>query len=285
MAVSIKQLLGNETIPSMKLIINQNLTSLAAAINSIGDIVNVDDKSLSTIKSLQLLTGTVNTPNPNTTNFTTNASANIGGHLIVGYTITATSSELSNAGASALKIQAGSLDLLSAESVINNNGGLVNKGKFVDSGISSIFRANQLANYTGGEGGVSHYEVIDNKKVGQLSVNKSSVLLLDFSTFTVNNANLNIRHLKLLTDNIQAGHRLNLIVILNEELAAYGVQILGTNIAFPNNSVGTNDSSVAIFLKHSYMSVNFIFYNNTWIYLNSYSTSDLLPKIAARDMN
>jgi len=269
MSIQVKSIIGKDTIASSRTTINENFTALANAIDTVSTIVDTDTNTLQSIKSLTLVDGTTNTPNPNSINLKTNASAVIDGHLTVGNTIKATSAELSKASGVALKINAGDVNLLSAESTIKNYGGIENQGKFVNTGLSSTFTANALASYSGGEGGVNYYEVDGSETIGHISATKSSAILMDFSGWDGGNATKNVRRVKLLTTNIQNGHTLKLIFILNTSLEGYnGVFIESTNVTIPGAL-----STAYIKIAKTYQTADFIFYNGSWIYLNPTGTT------------
>jgi len=277
MSVTPKTILGSDTLSGSRITLNENFTTLSDAINAIGTIVNTDEQSIQTIKSLTLVDGTIDTPNPNSTNLSTNASGNIGGNLTVGYDISASSLSLNNAGSTALSINTGDLDILSANSMINNSGGMKNAGSFIMSGITNIFRANLLSNFTGGEGGTNYYDSIGATYVGQITAANNSVMLIDMSSYNNSVSAESVRHFKLLTDGIANGHTLKLIFVLdsltdgNSITDDGGLLILNDNISIPNIASGTDKT---IKINASYQAVDFVFYNNTWIYLNDYSTSD-----------
>ena len=291
---SLKKILVTDSLQSYASLINENFKVVATALDAISTVVDTDKKSISTIKELSLLTGNINTANPSVTNFTTNASARIDGHLIVGFTITAGSAFFSNSGGSAVTINAGSLNITSSESVINNAGDLITAGRTVDSSINKILRANQLASFTGGEGGVSHYTALTmgfgdetsySPKCGFLSATKMSTLLLDLTTYSDTSNESNVRYFKLLTTGALNGQQLKVISVFNKTGASgeipdingtfAGVRFVTENIVIPNAAalVAANYATSWIQINEPYMSLDFVFYNNNWILLNDFNTS------------
>lgn len=262
--IKLTQIAGSDSIASSRITLNNNFQITEDIINTILDYLNTDTKTLSGFQTLKLIYGNQNTPMPSVKTFETNGSIVVDGNITCRETITAKNLHLLQG--SGISLDDGNLFLKNPTSLAKFFGGLEVGGSLVYNSYSKIIQAWKKASYIGAG---NQYEGVSPNIIGYIYLSQRAVIL-DFSGYNASDPTLNVRRIKLITDqNLKIGQEARIIFLLNESaVPSYTVQIEPTNIAYTT----TNPITTGIIISRSYTVIDFVYSGTNWIITNIYGS-------------
>lgn len=269
MSIRITEILGTDSVPTFKDIVNNNFIKISEAIDNYSEILDLDGKSIK-IDNIVVKNGIKNT---------TDTLIETNGSILSGGNITCAGS-LSGSG---LKIRNGviqtnnNISLSSTSSVLTNMGNTILDGELILSDMtSSIIDASNELTYRNNQG-TNNLVIVDNQTVGgKISSTGRSVLIIDWSKFLDNDPQFYLKSVLLDRPvNEKTGQILKIISKINEDIAlpiidgTMGYSILKDTLAYTT----TNPINKGIFFTKSHQSVELIFNGMNWNILNIYGAT------------
>lgn len=218
MAIKLKKVNGGVTLSELRGYINENSEEVESLINSLLEYSDIssDIKTLKGWNKLEIFNGQKNQPNTGTTAFETNSSIKVDGNITNNSKFIGKTVELSNG--TGLKVNNGSVIQLDSETENDFRGNIKSSGAFIDKSIGTSLDAYKKSTYE--SGGNNFDETSDpTYVVGHITVGTRSSIILNFNGYTNENVNYNVNKVKLLTTGIESGHRLTVIVKMDDSLS------------------------------------------------------------------
>lgn len=218
MAIKLNKITSSNSIVELSSKTNSNFAELETIINTLLQYNQITDagSSLKGYTKLELFKGQSNTPNTGYTSFETNSSVKIDGNITnlygkyIGKTI-----ELSNGAG--LKITNGVVEQLDSTLINSFKGSIKSDKAFIDTSIGTPLDAYKKTTYT--SGGTNYYPTSDpDYIIGWISTAGRSTVILNFKEYDSGTIANNVNKVTLLTTDVVAGHKLTVIVKMDDSL-------------------------------------------------------------------
>ncbi len=248
---------GVDTIAGSRTVINDNLKSLAEAVNSFQTYVNTEEKTITNIELVDIQKG----KNPiSDILIKTNGSISAGGNIVANLGLTASSAKIKNN----VQIETGNLSLDNANSLMNVEGSFALGGEmiFKDFGSQIINAADKQTFTTNNWSNLVLDPQTNDVIGGSISLKGTNSIVLDFSEWV---SAMDIRYcidkIKFNTENITIGHKVLVMVLLGNNLAH-------TFTIMADTLKTWKDLTVGLEFNKSYQVAEIIFDGTNWVLLN-----------------
>lgn len=254
-----KKVLSSDTLYTFMTIVNDSLTIIENLLTSITNFVDVDNKKIKNVTKVEIFNGVEDTPKPELIGLSTNQSVKSLGDGYFSGKISSKSLDLTNSGGLALNVNSGNVNLGDSSSLLDINGNVNFMKRLSINSYSTSFNANQKANYY--IGSTPNFTDDGGVITGNLSMLGSSAKILNFTSYSSGNADLNVRHVKLLCESTLPIGSIAIISVIVPP--AHGTEFIldKSTILCPTGAVLTK----GIVFVNSYSSVILLSTTDGWI--------------------